>query len=300
MNQAKAFSRIVTDETLQENAQHGSPLFPLQYYDEDIWDFEFHCVDWHWHPELEYMFVASGQAVCFIGNEKAVVKQGSGILINHHVIHRFEAQSSTKIPNVVYSPLLPGAENSIIYRKYLLPFISNGPDFILFTPETGWQKECIRLMQEVFDAQEAVEDAELLTVIHLLGFWKEIHRNCRPYSGENRTRKPGQARLQIMMRYIQENYQGHVSLEDVAASVHVGKSTALQIFHDGIHQSPVSYLIQYRLKQAARLLAATEKSIRVIAEETGFESSTYFCRRFRELYGTTPKEYRRQSGASAD
>ena len=49
----KSFSRITTDETLLENVRHGSPAFPFQYYYEDIWDFDFHCVDWHWHPELE-------------------------------------------------------------------------------------------------------------------------------------------------------------------------------------------------------------------------------------------------------
>ncbi len=45
MSRAKFFSRIITDETLLENKQHGSRAFPLQYYYEDIWDFDFHCVD---------------------------------------------------------------------------------------------------------------------------------------------------------------------------------------------------------------------------------------------------------------
>ena len=91
----KPFSRIMTDEMLMENVQHGSPAFPLQYYYEDIWGFDFHCVDWHWHPELEYVYVQSGQAICFVGEEKLTVSAGSGLLINSRVIHRFEAESST-------------------------------------------------------------------------------------------------------------------------------------------------------------------------------------------------------------
>ena len=69
----KPFSRITTDETLLENVRHGSPAFPLQYYYEDIWDFEFHCMDWHWHPELEYVYVQSGQAICFVGNDNVFI-----------------------------------------------------------------------------------------------------------------------------------------------------------------------------------------------------------------------------------
>ena len=97
----KPFSRIITDETLLENVRHGSLAFPLQYYYENIWDFDFHCVDWHWHPELEYVYVQSGQAICFIGKEKRILNAGCGMLINSRVIHRFEAGASTVIPNVV-------------------------------------------------------------------------------------------------------------------------------------------------------------------------------------------------------
>ena len=95
-----------------------------------------------------------------------------------------------------------------------------------------------------------------------------------------------------MMQYIQEHYQENLRLEDIGAAVHIGRSLALQIFQQGIHQAPVSYLIAFRLKQAARLLTSTEKTVSRIAEETGFESSTYFCRKFKELYGMTPRDYR--------
>ena len=81
-------------------------------------------------------------------------------------------------------------------------------------------------------------------------------------------------------------------MEDIGAAVHIGRSLTLQVFQQGIHQSPIAYLIEFRLKQAAKLLTSTEKNVGRIAEETGFESSTYFCRKFRELYGKTPKDYR--------
>jgi AraC-like DNA-binding protein len=51
-------------------------------------------------------------------------------------------------------------------------------------------------------------------------------------------------------------------------------------------------VIEFRLKQAAKLLTSTEKTVAGVAEETGFESSAYFCRKFKELYGITPKAYR--------
>ena len=97
----------------------------------------------------------------------------------------------------------------------------------------------------------------------------------------------------MMLQLIHSQYRENLHLEDIARAVYVGKSTALRIFQQYIHLSPIAYLIQYRLKQAAALLASTEKKIAVIAEETGFRSDGYFCRKFKELYGISPQTYRR-------
>lgn len=95
-----------------------------------------------------------------------------------------------------------------------------------------------------------------------------------------------------MMQYVQEHYQENLRLEDIGESVHIGRSLTLHVFQQGIHQFPIAYLIEFRLKQAAKLLTSTEKTMARIAEETGFESSAYFCRKFRELCGMTPGDYR--------
>ncbi len=295
MSRAELFSRIITDETLQENKQHGSQAFPLQYYYEDIWDFDFHCVDWHWHHELEYVYVQSGQAICFAGEEKRIVPAGYGILINSRVIHRYEAKKSAIIPNLVYSPHLLVPESSLIWQKYFHPFLTEGPRCILFDPAIPWQRMCLQHMLQIFDEQEKQESNEINTMALLFSFWNELFQHWKGETNaeENTAGRINQIRLQIMMQYIQEHYRENIRLEDIASAVHIGKSTALEIFSRGIRQSPIAYLIQYRLKQAALLLSSTEKKIARIAEETGFESSTYFCRKFKNLYGITPNDYRK-------
>ena len=47
------FLKISTDETLRETIQHGSNHYPFAYYPDNIWNFDFHRIDWHWHHELE-------------------------------------------------------------------------------------------------------------------------------------------------------------------------------------------------------------------------------------------------------
>jgi len=74
----------------------------------------------------------------------------------------------------------------------------------------------------------------------------------------------------------------------------ISKSSALVIFRTYLNVSPVAYLTGYRLKMAARLLSTTEEPVSVIAEESGFTSAGYFCRKFKQYYRMTPASYRKQ------
>ena len=57
---------IITDENFHESISHGNQSFPFSYYYEDIWSFDFHCIDWHWHHEVEFVTVLSGTAFFLI------------------------------------------------------------------------------------------------------------------------------------------------------------------------------------------------------------------------------------------
>ena len=54
---------------------------------------------------------------------------------------------------------------------------------------------------------------------------------------------------------------------------------------------------QRKLQQAAYLLSHTPLPVEAILENIGYENSSYFYRRFRERYGCSPADYRRQQTA---
>lgn len=83
-------TEIITDETLREIREHGTPEFPFEYYLDDIDEIGQGYVEWHWHNEIEWAWVESGKVICRIGNEKIILEAGEGIFINSRVIHRFE------------------------------------------------------------------------------------------------------------------------------------------------------------------------------------------------------------------
>ena len=58
--------------------------------------------------------------------------------------------------------------------------------------------------------------------------------------------------------------------------------------------SPVEYIIGYRLRRACQRLAESNEPITQIAFNCGFGSSSYFAKVFRNAYGRTPVEYRKE------
>ena len=52
---------------------------------------------------------------------------------------------------------------------------------------------------------------------------------------------------------------------------------------------------QYRIQQAARLLAETREKVSEIAERCGFQDMSYFTRAFREEKGCVPTQYRKKA-----
>ena len=290
------YSRIRTDETLRETVCHGSDEYPFKYYNEDIWLFDFHCIDWHWHSEVEFVFIEKGTAEFLVGSGRYVLTEGTGIFINSQVIHRFEASESVIIPNIVFSPSLLSAEDSLIYRKYIQPLLDSSVECLIFSPEVPWQKEVLKNLLLVFDVQDTESIGEIKTVELLLKIWETVYKNANISESIPAAKATAhtQAQLQIMMQYIHKNYSEHITLADIAQTVSVSKSSALNIFNKYLRISPVSYLINYRLKRAAKLLASTDNSIYSIASNTGFENAGYFCRSFKELFGVTPSEYRKK------
>jgi len=63
-------------------------------------------------------------------------------------------------------------------------------------------------------------------------------------------------------------------------------------------QSPSDLIRQMRVEAAERLLAESSATVSEVAYAVGFNSVSYFCRRFQEVYGATPAAYRNRAAVS--
>lgn len=292
------FCKTTTDETLREITAHGSEKYPIAYYVDDILQFDLECIDWHWHREVEFVTVSKGTVICLIGQNRIYLEKGWGIFINSGTIHRFETSGGGIMPNIVFAPELISTERSLIHDTYILPVLSSGPAYQILDPNISWQNTILMLLNQIYDTQEQNGDSlsPLNTLLLTTELWKHLFQNINIELASAYVAKSifQSSRLQIMLQFIHDHYAEHIGLDDIAASTNISRSSTLEAFRQGIGQSPVSYLIEYRLKQAAILLKNTKKTISNISLTTGFSSDAYFCRKFKCYYNITPAEYRKQ------
>ena len=96
------------------------------------------------------------------------------------------------------------------------------------------------------------------------------------------------------IRYMQDNYSGDISLASMAKQLNISANYYAVLFHQITGFRFSDYLINLRIYHAGRLLKETDKGISVIAESCGFLDAAYFSRYFKQIYGITPREYRKK------
>ena len=292
---ARRLTHVPTDESLRETTEHGSSIFPFEYYIDEIMNFVDHEIEWHWHSELEWLYMEKGSLVCCIGEDRILLEEGNGMFINSKVIHHFEARGESVMPNVLFRPSFLAEEETLIYQEWILPVLQSGRSFLLFSKDDTKAQKVMEGLHRLFLCADANERDTLQIRICAAQLWHLFVKEYRleMTSEVNAGSVLLQSRMRQMMQYIQDHYTERVTLEQIAQAANISKSEALRCFHIQLQKTPVEYLIEYRLSKARQLLLTTNENVSQIAAAVGMENISYFVRSFKSRYGKTPGKYRK-------
>ena len=292
---AIAECRTTVDSRGRELLQHGTTAFPIACYHDDFSKMD---VPWHWHEELEAVVISAGSCTIAAGNKKQILRTGEGFFINSGVLHAAwdDAATGCRFHSMVFHPRLVGASmDSIFHQRFIQPLLDHSDlDLIPLSPDIPWQKAALEAIEAAwqnctseqpgfeFRTRDAL--SELIWQLHCN--LPSVRRSC-----------PGKSlrdaeRIKIMLSFIHENLTSELTTSRIAASAAISESEALRCFRATIGTSPIQYVKQYRIQQAAQQLIASDDKIGEIAVRCGFQDMSYFTKSFREESGCTPTEYR--------
>lgn len=93
-------------------------------------------------------------------------------------------------------------------------------------------------------------------------------------------------------KYITENYNNDITLEDVAAHVFLSPVYFSRLFKQKAGENFMDYLLKIRMEKAKEILLNPEYKIYEVCSKVGYKSAKYFYSLFKNYTGNTPTEYR--------
>ncbi len=285
---------------LESRARHGTADFPLGCYRDGLGRAP---VPAHWHDALELSIVAEGSAEYLLGTRRVVLGRGEGVFVNAGTLHAIAPASPDALTDtVVFFPrLVAGDVESVFWQRYVGPLVRAGESFpaAVLSEGTPWQKTCIDAARDVlaafcdegFGYEFRVRDALSRAVCALDAAAPNVLDAPVPAAELRRS-----GRLKAMISFVHERYATDLRVEDVAASASVSVSECLRCFREVLGTTPMRYVREYRVRQAARLVSEGASATDA-ASACGFSDASYFTKAFRACMGVTPSEYRRRARA---
>jgi AraC family transcriptional regulator of arabinose operon len=99
-------------------------------------------------------------------------------------------------------------------------------------------------------------------------------------------------RVLRVAEHVGANLDTALSVERLAALVHLSPSRLSHLFAQQLDTTPQRFVERERMQVARQLLDLTSRPIADIARQVGYQDPMYFSRRFRQYSGSSPSEYR--------
>lgn len=251
-----------------------------------------HLFFWHFHPELELVYIEGASAKRHVGNHISEYKNSDLVLIGANIPHlNFDHGVNTS------------------YRKEVLHFKPNFKDKILDSlPELQQINRLLDLSKYgVAFYGETKKSAGVImkklhrltpfdyfiSIVHLLNLlatsreFELLHK--KPFVNKYSSKE--QQRIRKIYGFIDERYQYKILLEEVADLCNLTRPAFCRYFKKTTGSTFIEFLNQYRVSQAKRLLLKG-KNVSEACYECGFESLSYFNKMFKKITGENPSAFK--------
>lgn len=283
------------DEAFHETKTHGQIEFPYTVYRGDIPKF-IHSFPLHWHDEMEFIFVESGQGIVTVQSASYNVARGDIVVIPMQTVHAIERKDncSMRYYNILFSlSVLDGADD-VCRKKYFEPLYRNEISPMIFVPSNcELNKLLTPHMTTLIQSRHNTNGSELIIKSALFAALHHIIAFSRPLSDGTSVDTSNYDKLKKVLLYVRRHYDERISVKTAADICGYSCSHFMKIFKSMTGQRFTEYLIDFRLNVAANALSLTDDRIIDIAFECGFENLSYFSRAFLGKFGVTPSEYRK-------
>lgn len=283
MEQSLTYIKNILDNG---NSQNLAEIFEIKYYQPNF------TFGPHSHENVEINYVKTGKCHLKIDGKVISFTRGDCMILYPNVEHYFFTNKEKAI--------LVQLE----FRLNIFPHMTPDPELkqnllFLYQLLTHSQKvikirnnaEMNQLIDKaVRELNEKKQNFGILTRLYFAELFVLISRELDKKL--NFVSKNIDPHTEAMLQYIQTNFYQEVQFEQFAKETGVSSRYLRKNFKEKMGISPVNYLLEYRINKALELFKGQSLTIKEIAFETGFATQQYFSKKFKEITGLSPNEYK--------
>lgn len=250
---------------------------------------------WHFHPELELVYVNKGQGKRHIGNHLAYFNNSQLILIGENLPHNGFADRLTErgtetivqfksdflgkaffdMPEMIeIKKLFEKAKKGILYKPRTKQLLGSRIEGLLDLKGVARITELLDILQELAETDD-------YTLLNVDGFAFE-------------TNQQDSNRIDTVFNYVNQHFKEHISLDDIADEVSMTVPAFCRYFKKSTGKTFTQLVNEYRVVHATKLLSETEKSVTDVCYECGFNNFSHFNKIFKEFTGKNASKYRNE------
>ena len=284
------FRQVMIMEHYREKVTRGTPGFPFARYrmtSKAAAPFR----NIHWHPEMEILYMLHGQAEVRIGKYNFLFREGDIAVIHPSEFHAIRplAANCTHTAFVFSLDLLTLPDGHFFQSELIRPLragLLRFPQRI--TPADPMYPEISAELNRICQC-ENTEGARKFTVFRsIISLFTALSAHPEVCSEEA---DPHNETVKRCVAYMEGNLHRRITLSEIADVAHLHPNYLCKLFRTYTGQTVFEYLNRIRVEKAAVMLRSGENTVSQAASECGFESLSFFTRKFKAIMGDTPKHY---------
>lgn len=250
----------------------------------------------HYHPQYELTYILSSSGVRYVGNRFENFAENDLVMLGPNLPHCWK---NIDAGSIEASALVIQWNEDLLGERWL-----EKKEFARIRQLHQLSVHGIRFPSKF---ALALKD-ELLHIVSVPAFEKIIMlvrilerlsvcegmQTLCDYNFANNLKFDNNERLNTIYQYLKINYRNKITLSNVAAQVCMTDESFSRFFSKLMNKTFFSFLNEYRINVACKLLIESDLSIARICDQCGYESVSFFFRQFKRFKNCSPQYFRKQ------
>ncbi|WP_157208968.1 AraC family transcriptional regulator [Mariniflexile maritimum] len=249
---------------------------------------------WHFHPEFELTYIEKGKGIRYVANSVQKFEESDFVILGANLPHCWKntANETNHVKSIVFQWDDTVLGNDWLEKEEFKPIkglLRKASRGIKFSSETAQE-----MYPELLNIMKATSFQKLMGFIAVLNKLA-LREDIEFLSSENFTSSlnlKANDRIDKVYHYVHTHFDKKIALSDVSSLVAMGDEAFCRFFKKSLNKSFFTFVNEYRINVACKLLIETSKPVNQIAYDCGYESLPFFYRQFQKFVACSPLKFR--------